>query len=118
MVMGKEIKRNMLHFAVTDTELAIIQQKMNRLGVRNLSAFLRAMVLNGFILKLDLTEIRKLTRLLSNMSNNINQIAKRMNANGNIYETELDEIQQNQKELWNMMNNILTGLDETTTGGD
>lgn len=115
--MKKEIRQNILHFAVTDTELDIIQQKMKRLGIHNLSAFLRAMVLNGFILKIDLAGIRQLTRLLSNLTNNVNQIAKRVNAHGSIYETELDEIQQNQRELWNMMNSILTTLDNASTQG-
>lgn len=115
--MKKEIRQNILHFAVTDTELDIIQQKMKQLGIRNLSAFLRTMALNGFILKLDLANVRQLTRLLSNLTNNVNQIAKRLNAHGSIYETELDEIQQSQKELWNMMHNILNRLDEATTQG-
>lgn len=115
--MKKEIRQNILHFAVTDTELDIIQQKMNRLGIHNLSAFLRSMALNGFILKIDLTNVRQLTRLLSNLTNNVNQIAKRLNAHGSIYETELDEIQQNQRELWNMMNSILAELDNASTQG-
>lgn len=117
MIMKKEIRQNMLHFAVTNTELSIIQQKMKVLGIRNLSAFLRNMALNGFILQLDFTEIRKLTRLLSNLSNNVNQIAKRLNAHGNIYETELEDIQQCQKELWKMMNSILDRLDDATSQG-
>ncbi len=115
--MKKEIRQNMLHFAVNDTELSIIERKMNKLGIRNLSAFLRAMALNGFILKLNLPEIRELIRLLSNLTNNVNQIAKRLNAHGSIYETELDDIQHSQKELWDMMNSILIRLNDAATQG-
>lgn len=71
------------------------------------------MVLNGYILKLDLPQIREMIRLLSNMTNNLNQIAKRMNAHGQIYETEIDEIIQKQDELWKMINRLLTVLERT-----
>lgn len=86
---------------------------MKSLGITNTSAFLRSMALNGYILKLDLPQIREMIRLLSNMTNNLNQIAKRMNAHGQIYETEIDEIMQKQEELWQMMKRLLTILERT-----
>lgn len=86
---------------------------MKALGITNTSAFLRSMVLGGYILKLDLPQIREMIRLLSNMTNNLNQIAKRMNAHGQIYETEIDEIMQKQDELWQMMKRLLTILERT-----
>ena len=67
----------------------------------------------AWILKLDLPQIREMIRLLSNMTNNLNQIAKRMNAHGQIYETEIDEIIQKQDELWKMINRLLTVLERT-----
>lgn len=69
------------------------------------------MVLNGYLLKLDLPEIRELLRLMKNLTNNVNQMAKRLNEQGNIYETEMDGIQQRMDELWDAMNQILTKLE-------
>lgn len=74
---------------------------------------MRALALNGYILKLDLPQIREMLRLLSNMANNLNQIAKRLNAHGNLYETEIEEIQQKQDELWKMMRQLLSILERT-----
>ena len=74
---------------------------------------MRAMALNGYILKLDLPQIREMTRLLSNMTNNLNQIAKRLNAHGQMYETEIEEVQQKQNELWVMMRQLLSLLDRS-----
>lgn len=110
--MEKKRKTRLLNFAVTEHEEAVIQKKMHELGIKNQSAFLRAMALNGYLLKLDLTEIRELTRLLSNMSGNINQIAKRVNSGGHLYETEMDEIKTNQAELWKIMKEILRKLQD------
>ena len=101
----------MLNFVVSDTELQKLQAKTDALGIRNQSAFLRSMVLNGYVLKLDFLEIKEMIRLLGNMTGNINQIAKRENAGGHIYETELYEIQENQQELSKIMRQILTKLE-------
>ena len=106
-----EKRTNMLNFVVSDAELQMIQRRMTALGIKNQSAFLRSMVLNGYVLKLDFQEIKEMIRLLGNMTGNINQIAKRENAGGHIYETELYEIQDNQQELSKIMRQILTKLE-------
>ena len=111
--MEKEKRLINHNFKTTESEAAIIQKKMNMLGIRNKSAYMRALALNGYILKLDLPQIREMLRLLGNMTNNLNQIAKRLNAHGNLYETEIEEIQQKQDELWKMMHQLLSILERT-----
>lgn len=111
--MEKEKRLINHNFKTTESEAAIIQKKMNMLGTRNKSAYMRALALNGYILKLDMPQIREMLRLLGNMTNNLNQIAKRLNAHGNLYETEIEEIQQKQDELWKMMHQLLSILERT-----
>ncbi len=111
--MEKEKRLINHNFKTTESEAAIIQKKMNMLGIRNKSAYMRALALNGYILKLDMPQIREMLRLLGNMTNNLNQIAKRLNAHGNLYETEIEEIQQKQDELWKMMHQLLSILERT-----
>ena len=111
--MEKEKRLINHNFKTTESEAAIIQKKMNMLGIRNKSAYMRALALNGYILKLDTPQIREMLRLLGNMTNNLNQIAKRLNAHGNLYETEIEEIQQKQDELWKMMRQLLSILERT-----
>lgn len=104
----------MLHFAVTEEEARIIDEKMKQLEIRNMSAFLRAMVLNGYVLKLDLPQLREMIRLLANLTNNVNQIARRVNEHGSIYESEIDEIQEKVNQLLCMMNQLLSMLQLNT----
>lgn len=104
----------MLHFAVTEEEARIIDEKMKQLEIRNMSAFLRAMVLNGYVLKLDLPQLREMIRLLGNLTNNVNQIARRVNEHGSIYESEIDEIQEKVNRLLCMMNQLLSMLQMNT----
>lgn len=109
--MAEGRKKNILHFKATDAEVEQILQRQQKSGMKNLSSFLRKMVLEGYVLHLDIPEIQEMIRLLSNMTANINQIAKRENSGGHIYETELYEIQDNQQELWKVMRQILSKLE-------
>lgn len=112
--MAEKEKRLVNHnFRTTESEAVIMRKKMEALGIRNESAYMRALALNGYILKLDFPQIREMLRLLGNMTNNLNQIAQRLNAHGNLYETEIEEIQQKQDELWKMMRQLLSILERT-----
>lgn len=108
-----KMKKRSIHcsFKATEEEANIIRQKMKAFGISNQSAFIRAMTLNGYVLKLDLPELHQAVRLMGNMSNNINQITRRLHEGGSIYETEIDEIKENQIELRTILNRILQQLD-------
>ena len=114
--MKKEqaLRSTMLHFAVTAAEARIIDAKMKQLEIRNMSAFILAVVLNVYALKLDLPHLRELIRLLGNLTNNVNQIARRVNEHGSIYESEIDEIQEKVNRLLGMMNQLLSTLQLNT----
>ena len=107
-------ERRTIHysFKATPEENRIIQQKMKLAGVKNQSAFIRGMTLNGYLLKLDLPELHQAVRLIGTLSNNVNQIARRMNEHGSIYETELEDIADQQKEIREMMKQILLRLNQ------
>jgi len=99
-------------FKATEEEDAIIQQKMKAAGIKNRSAFIRVMTLNGLLLKLDLPEMKQAVRLMGSISNNVNQIARRLNEGGSIYETEIDDIVEGQHVLQDTLNQILARLDK------
>ena len=112
--MAEKEKRLVQHnFKTTESEARIIRKKMEAIGITNESAYMRALALNGYILKLDLPQIREMIRLLSNMTNNLNQIARRLNAQGQMYDTEMEEMLQKQDELWQMMRKLLSILERT-----
>ena len=47
--------------------------------IRSLSAYIRKMALDGYCLNLDLPQLRRMSYLLQNCSNNLNQLAKAAN---------------------------------------
>ena len=104
-------KRNiMIRFRVTPEEKSIIEDKMTQVGTSNMEAYLRKMSIDGYILKLDLPELKEMISLLRRSSNNLNQIAKRTNQTGRLYNEDMKDILQNQERLWQTANEILARL--------
>ena len=98
------------NFWVSENEKSMIEEKMAQAGMKNLSAYLRRIAIDGMIVRLELPELKEMVLLLRYASNNINQIARRMNEAGRIYDTDLEQVVQNQEQLWDMANGILTRL--------
>lgn len=75
-----------------------------------MSAYIRKMVIDGYVVKLELPELRELTSKMKRIANSENQIAKRLNATGNIYEADIEEIKKNQEEIYEGIRKILISL--------
>ena len=108
--MKKRIRKELIKFYVTPEEKELIQQNMALLGTDNMSAFLRKMAIDGYVIKLDLSDVKEVSRLLRINANNINQYAKRANETGSIYLEDIKDIQRQQEELWILMKEILQRL--------
>ncbi|GAB2046215.1 plasmid mobilization relaxosome protein MobC [Agathobaculum sp. TL06] len=99
-----------LNFRVSPEELALIEQKMAQLGTKNREAYLRKMALDGYVVRLDLPELKELVSLLRRSSNNLNQLTRRVHETGRIYDADLEDISQRQEALWDGVHRILTQL--------
>ena len=95
---------------MTPQELQAIQQKMQQFGTTNFSAFVRKMAIDGYVIKLDLPELKELVSLLRYSSNNLNQLTRRAHETGRIYEADLEDIQQNQERIWTAAEKIVSSL--------
>ena len=106
--MARNLDRSVpLQFYVTEEERGLLEQKMAQLGTRNMSAYLRKMALDGYVVRMDLPELKELISLMRYTSNNINQMARRLNEGGQIYEVDVREVCQNQERLWAGLYEIL-----------
>lgn len=107
--MGKE-KTGGIYFKVSDEDRALIGRKMELANVRNMSAYIRKMCIDGYIIRLDLPELDACAKYLWAASNNLNQIARRVNSGGGYYPDEIDEIQTALAENRTLFGNILEQL--------
>jgi len=97
-------------FLVNEEEEKIIKRKMQEAGIPRLAVYLRKMAMEGYILKLDLSDLREAVRLLRINSKNLNQYVKKANETGNIYAEDIRDIKRSQEELWQIMKAILERL--------
>ena len=65
---------------------------MEQTGIISISAYLRKMAIDGYVIKLELPELKEMISLLRRSSNNLNQIAKRVNSTDRIYAEDMEEI--------------------------
>ena len=104
-------KRNVqLHFMVTEHERSLIDIKMEQLRTKNLGAYLRKMAIDGYVIHLDLSDIRELVTLLRRTSNSLNQLTKRVHETGNIYEKDINDLRESYNKLWETADEILSRI--------
>lgn len=108
--MKKENRNVQLHFFVTEPEAELIKERMAETGVANLSAYLRRMAVDGYIIHLDMGDIQEMIRLLRICSNNLNQYTRRANETGSVYAADVEDLRTRLDDLWNGMDKLLRGF--------
>ena len=104
-------KRNIpVMVRLTPGEKELIQQKMGEMGTTNMEAYFRKMAIDGYVIHLDLSDVRELITLLRRYSNNLNQLTKRAHETGRVYDADLEDIRQNQERLWTAAEKIVAEL--------
>ena len=107
--MAKRKRDIQLKVRVTPEERAMIEAKMAQLGTTNMGAYLRKMAIDGYVVKLDLPELREMVSLLRYSSNNLNQLTVLANM-GKVQFANLDSAAQE-------FSKINTALRELQEGG-
>ena len=67
-------------------------------------------VIDGYVVKLDLPELKELVSLMRRSSNNLNQLTRKVHETGRVYDADLEDISQRQEQLWEGVKEILTQL--------
>lgn len=108
--MAKRQREVQLKFRVSPEERDVIEQKMAQLGTTNMAAYLRKMALDGYVVNLELPELREMVSLLRRSSSNLNQLTRRVHETGRFYDADLEELRQSYDGLWDAAQKILTSL--------
>ena len=116
--MDNRTRKNQLKIYLTDEEKEIFEKKMKLANCKTMSHFLRKCVLEKEIYIVDLEPFRDLQWLLSNATNNINQIAKAVNTTGVIYKKDIDymreKIEKLSREIWQFHSLLLSKSKESS----
>ena len=97
-------------FWVNEDEYELLQKKMEAAGGVNQGAYIRKMILDGYIVNLDIPELKEIIRLLAITSNNVNQMARQLHITGNIYQQEIAEVQTHLEQNYKMLRKLIIKL--------
>lgn len=106
--MANRTRKIVLRVPVTPEEQELIRQKMALLHTRNFSAYARKMLIDGYVVHIDTTDIRAQTAELQKIGVNINQIARRLNSMGSLYTQDVANIKGALAQIWQLQRYILS----------
>ena len=101
--MAKRTRPIRIEFCVSENEHRLIKAKMEQLGTNNMGAYLRKMAIDGYIIKVDYTQQKKLAAAVSRAATNINHVCRRINSTGHFYEDDVAELKERQKDIWQLL---------------
>ena len=110
MKAGQNKKSVRVEFVMSEQEAELVKGRMAELGITNLSAYLRKMAVDGYIIHLDMGDIQEMVRLLRICSNNLNQYARRANETGSVYAADVEGLRTRLDGLWDGMDKLLRGF--------
>ena len=105
--LANRTRTNRNEFHLNDDEQYILDEKFNLSGMKSKSAFLRKLILYGYVYDVDYSYLRNYNTELGRISSSLNQIAKRINSTDHIYQEDMDEVKELMNEVWRTQKSML-----------
>ena len=105
--MANRTRTNRNEVYLTDDEQIIFDEKVKLSGMKSKSAYLRKLILYGYVYEVDYSYLRKYNEELGRISSNLNQIAKRINSTEHIYQDDMEEVKELMNQIWHTQKSML-----------
>ena len=106
--MANRTRTNRNEFHLDDKEQFILDEKFKLSGMKSKSAFLRKLILYGYVYDVDYSFLREYNTELGRISSSLNQIAKRINSTNHVYQEDMDEVKELMKQVWHTQKSMLS----------
>jgi len=100
---GGRKRRIILRLAVTEDERDLIHEKMRLISTNNFGAYARKMLIDGYVIYVDYSDLKTVAAEMQKIGVNINQIARRVNSTTRIYEQDFDDMKRWIAEIWRLL---------------
>ena len=94
--MANRNRTNPVQFYLSDDEQYILNTKFKASGMKSMSAFLRKLILYGYVYDVDYSYLR-------NYNTELGRISSR-----NIYQEDIDEVKELMNEVWHTQKSMLS----------
>ena len=106
--MANRTRTNRNEVYLNDKEQFILEAKFKESKMKSKSAFLRKLILFGFVYDVDYSYLRDYNTELGRISKSLNQIAKRINSTNHIYQEDMDEVKELMNQVWRTQKSMLS----------
>ena len=97
---------------LTEEELQMVHKRMAQMGTTNREAYMRKMAIDGYVVRLELPELKEYVALQRVYSKRFNEIAKRVNETGRLYPEDVTEMKEMVDKLKEQMNLVLAEVNK------
>lgn len=104
---NKSIK---ISFRVTPEEREIIELRSKQAKNKTVGAYVRNIAIKGIIINYENEELKKLSKSISGIQTNINQIAVRVNSTNRVYDEDIEYIKKVLQEIWQSLSSVQSNL--------
>lgn len=109
---GGRKRKIMLRLCVTEEERDLIHLKMEQYRTNNFGAYARKMLIDGYVIYVDYSDLKAVAAQMQGIDNNIRRIAKQVNSTTRIYERDFDEMKNGIADIWKLLRSAFD-LDKT-----
>ena len=106
--MGERDRKNELKVFLSDDEKFILDEKWRLSELPSRSAFIRQLIIYGFVYDVNYDGLKEYTKELNSIGNNINQIVSLCNKTGSIYSDDVKELKEQMDKIWHIHESTLS----------
>ena len=106
--MATRTRTHRNEFYLNDNEQFILESKFKESKMKSKSAFLRKLILFGFVYDVDYSYLRNYNTELGRISKSLNQIAKRISSTNSIYKEDMNEVKELMNQVWHTQKSMLS----------
>ena len=108
--MEKRTRDIQIKFYVTPEEKELIKDRMKRVKINHIGAYLRKQAIDGYCINVDMTMFKKLADEVNKIGVNINQTAKKINSDKTVSNDDILEMKEMMTEVWQLLRQSLSVL--------
>lgn len=97
--MTNRERKNQVPLYFSDYEMELLKKNMEKAGIKNRSAYIRKMSIDGVIINTDLKILKDLSNEINKIGTNINQVAKHLNEMHNISKEDVESLKEMLKSI-------------------
>lgn len=101
-------RKNPILLYLSDDEKKVLEAKWKESGLPSRASFIRNLIIYSFVYDIDYSELKEYNKALSQINNNINQIARKANTYDIATKEDIKNVKEMMDEIWHIQRSMLS----------